>query len=114
MSWWISDLKTSFIQLHSKEKRALPMDFTKYRLAIQLFKIYNGYSLNEDWQDMNVQQNFNASNVMFQINDFLNTKVGKNILCNRLPVLNKLVNLDWLNLSLTAFKLKAKSIFLVN
>ena len=114
MSWWISGLRTSFIQLHSKEKRALPMNFAKYGLAIQLFKIYNGYSLNEDWQDMNVQQNFNASNVMFQINDFLNTKVGKNILCNRLPVLNKLVNLDWLNLSLTALKLKAKSIFLVN
>ena len=35
-------------------------------------------------------------------------------LCNRLTVLNKLVNLDWLNLSLIAFKLKAKSTFLIN
>ena len=38
----IRDLRTLFIQLHSHEKRALPMNFAKYRLAIQLFKIYNG------------------------------------------------------------------------
>ena len=31
-----SDLRTSFRQLHINEKRALPMDFAKYRLAIQL------------------------------------------------------------------------------
>ena len=39
----VSDMRTSFIQLHNLEKRAMPMNFTKYRLAIQLFKIYNGY-----------------------------------------------------------------------
>ena len=38
----------------------------------------------------------------------------KNILCNRLTCLNRHVKLDWLNLSLTAFKLKLKSIFLNN
>ena len=35
-------------------------------------------------------------------------------LCNRLTVLNGLIKLDWLNLSLTAFKLKAKEILLNN
>ena len=30
------------------------------------------------------------------------------------PVLNRLIKLDWLNLSLNAFKLKAKNIFLMN
>ena len=109
-----TDLRTSYIQLHINEKRALPMEFAKYRLEIQLFKTYNGYCLNEDWQDMNSQQNFNARNEMFQINDVLNIKIGKNILCNRLTVLNRQIKLDWLNLSLTAFKLKAKSLFLTN
>ena len=70
--------------------------------------------MTEDWQDMNVQQNFNARNPKFHINDFSNLKVGKNILSNRLTCLNNEVNLDWLNLSLTAFKLKAEINFLGN
>ena len=110
----ITDLRTSFAQLHSNEKRALPMDFAKYRLAIQLFKICNGYSLNDDQLGMNTQQNFNARNEVFQINDVSRIKIGTNILCNRLTILNRLIKLDWLNLSLIAFKLRVKSIFLIN
>ena len=56
----VSYLRISYKQLHSNEKRDLPMDFAKYRLAIQLFKIYNGSEMNDDWLDMNCQQNFNA------------------------------------------------------
>ena len=107
-----SDLRVSFAQLHSLEKRATPMNFAKYRLSIQLHKIYNGNNDDENWNDMNVQQNFNSRNEFFHINDVFNVKVGKNILCNRLTCLNGLIKLNWLNLSLTAFKLKAKSIFL--
>ena len=79
-----------------------------------MFKIYNGYEQNDDWQDMNQQQNFNARCETFHINDYSNIRVGKNIFCNRLTILNRLVNLDWLNLSMTAFKLKAKNAFLTN
>ena len=109
-----SDLRTSYVQLHCQENRAVPMNFSKYRLAIQLYKIYNNDYFNDDWQDMNAQQNFNARMEMFQINDFSRLKVGKNILCNRLTVLNNQIQLNWLNLSLTSFKLKVKSIFLTN
>ena len=62
---------------------------------------------------MNVQQNFNGRNEMFQINDYSANRIGKNIICNRLNVLNGQIKLDWLNLSLNAFKLKAKSVFLM-
>ena len=106
-----SDLRVSFVQLHNQEKRATPMNFAKYKLSIQLHKIYNGNNENDDWQDMNVQQNFNARNENFHVIDCSNLRVGKNILCNRLTCLNNEIKLDWLNLSLTAFKLKAKSIF---
>ena len=85
----VSDIRISYLQLHNQEKRALPMHFGKYRLAIQLFKIYNDNNENEDWQDMNIQQNFNARNDNFHINDFSKLKVGKNILCNRLTCLDK-------------------------
>ena len=90
------------------------MNFAKYRLAIQLFKNYNGSNYNEDWQDMNIQQNFIGRNEMFQISDYSKIKVGKNIISNRLTVLNGQINLDWLNLSLTSFKLKVKMKFLNN
>ena len=110
----VSGLRTSFVQLHINEKRALPVDFGRYKMAIQLHKIYNGVEMNSDWVDMNHQQNFNARSRMFQINDYSRLKIGKNILCNRLNELNNRVDLDWLNLSLISFKLKMKSIFLIN
>ena len=90
------------------------MNFAKYRLAIQLYKIYNGMEMNEDWIDMNYQQNFNARNRMFQINDYSRLKIARNVICNRLNVLNNQVNLDWLNQSLISFKLKMKSLLLMN
>ena len=90
------------------------MDFAKYRLAIQLYKIYNGSSMDDDWLDMNIQQNFNARNKMFHITDSSRIMVGKNIISNRLTVLNDQVNLHWLNLILISFKLKVKDLFLTN
>ena len=110
----VSDLRISYQQLHNQEKRATPMRFAKYKLALQLYKIYNKVDENNDWIDMNDQQNFNARNEYFHINDVSRTKVGRNIMCNRLPCLNGEIRLDWLNLSLNAFKLKAKSIYLTN
>ena len=107
-----SDLRTSYHQLHSQEKRATPMKFAKYKLAVQLHKIYNRTDDNEDWMDMNINQNFNARNEYFHINDTSRTKIGRNILSNRLTCLNGEIKLDWLNLSTLAFKLKAKSTFL--
>ena len=109
-----TDLKTSYLKLHTNEKRALPMDFAKYRLSIQLYKIYNSYEADDNWMDMNFQQNFNARNKMFQINDCSKLLVGRNIISNKLSVLNNQIELDWLNLSLTSFKLKVKDRFLTN
>ena len=110
----IHDIRIWFVQRHIYEKRALPMDFSKYKLSIQLYKIYNGSEMDNDWLDMNTQQNFNSRSKLFQINDCSNIRVGKNVIVNRMTVLNNLINLDWLNLSLIAFKLKVKNLFLMN
>ena len=90
------------------------MDFAKYRLAIQLFKIYNCTTYDENWMDMNYQQNFNARMKMFHINDCSKLLVGRNIVSNRLNVLNNQIDLDWLNLSLNSFELKVKELYLTN
>ena len=83
-------------------------------LNTNMYKIYNGDDYNEDWQDMNRQQNFNARCEVFRITNCSNINIGRNIMCNRLTTLNGHIKLDWLNLSLTAFKLKAKLTFLSN
>ena len=49
MAICIYHLQTSFIQLHSIEKRALPMDFAKSRPTIQCYIIYYGGSMDDDW-----------------------------------------------------------------
>ena len=70
--------------------------------------------MDDDWMDMNVQQNFNTRNGKFHITDVSRLKIGINIMCNRLKVLNDKINLDWLNFSLTSYKIKMKEIFLSN
>ena len=40
------------------------------------------------------------------------TKVGKNLLVNRLTSINDTIKFDWQNLSLDSFKIKCKNIFL--
>ena len=101
----------SYDDLHKFHKRATPM---KYRLSIQLFKIWNGESQNDDWVDMNFQQNFNARVDFIQIIETSKLKIGKNIIMNRLSILSRLIKYDWLNLSLNSFKIKVKDLFKTN
>ena len=86
----------------------------KYRLSIQLFKLYNSEMMNDDWVDLNSQQNFNDRQKLVQITDESLTRIGKNILMNRLGILNNKIDYDWLNLSLNSFKIKCKKIFLTD
>ena len=109
-----TDLRISFEQLHKDHKRAPPMDMMKYRLAIQLFKLYNDSERTDDWIDLNLQQNFNPRHQTIQINDVSNLRVGKNILPIRLGVLNNFLTFDSMNLSLNSFKIHFKKLFLNN
>ena len=64
--------------------------------------------------DLNFQQNFNMRLNTIRIIDKSRLKIGKNILVNRLPILNNDIPFDWLNLSLNSFKLKSKKKYMVN
>ena len=63
----VSDLRLSYEQLHKIQKRANPQDVMRYKLSIQLYKIFNGEILNDDWIDLNFQQNFNARTMCVHI-----------------------------------------------
>ena len=43
-----SDLRISFERLHKIQGRATPVSMMKYRLSIQLFKLYNSEMMNDD------------------------------------------------------------------
>ena len=101
-----------FEQLHEMHKRATPIKMMKYRLALQLYKIYNGGNENQDWIDLNFQQNFNERNIHVQINDVSNLRIGRNILMNRLNCINNKIDYSWMNKTIDSFKILCKLTFL--
>ena len=83
-----------------------------YKLAIQLFKLYNSKNTSPDWIDLNFQQNFNGRTTKFLVSNCAKYKIRSNLLANRLSALNNTIELSWLNLSLNSFKIKCKSLLL--
>ena len=84
----------------------------KYKLAIQLYKIYNSDTMTDNWLDLNFQQNFNGRNNFVKNFDTSRIRIGKNSIANRLNCLNGNIDYDWLNQSLSSFKIKCKLKFL--
>ena len=74
---------------------------------------------NSLWQSVNQARDMNHDEMPDKMylngNEIINSsriKVGKNILPNRLGVLNNKIKLQWMNQSLETFKLKCKDLFL--
>ena len=101
-------------KLHEIHNKGKPEDMMKYRLSIQLYKLYNTTTQNENdnWIDLNFQQNFNERNNLVQIYEVSRLLIGRNTLVNRLKCLNNSIDYDWLNQSLDTFKVKCKLKFL--
>ena len=106
------DSSISFNKLHELQKRATPTKMMWYRLAVQLYKVYNAIMMNDDWIDLNFQQNFNDRNNHVQINDASKLRIGRNTLMNRLNCINNKIELNWLNKSIDSYKILCKLTFL--
>ena len=102
----------SFSELHSLNSRATPNQFLKYKHAILLFNVYNSHQPSQDWLSLNFHQILTRRQTNFEIVKSMNFKVGYNMISNRLSTLNKQIPLQWLNLSLSSYKLKCKTLFL--
>ena len=50
------DPMISYINIHFMNKRALPDSFLQYKLAIQLFKLYNTRNHSLEWIELNLNQ----------------------------------------------------------
>ena len=106
------DIQISHEQLHLMNARATPIKLMTYKLSLQLYKSYNDNQQNETWLSLNFQQMFNNRTDTILIADESKNRIGKNIIINRLTILNGKVKLDWMNLSYDAYKLKCKNLFL--
>ena len=84
----------------------------QYKLAILLFKVINSETTSWDFISLFFNQNFNERNPYINFRDTSHYKIGKNILANRLPVLNNKIDTLWLNQSLSSYKIKCKNSFL--
>ena len=78
------------------------MKMMEYKHAIELYRLYNSDDMSEDWLDLNVQQNFNDRQENVKIVDYSQIRVGKNILTNRLSLINNKMN---------TFKINAKTYY---
>ena len=106
------DRSMSFNTLHTLNKRATPKQFTTYRHAILLHKVYNDETTNQNWLDLFFNQQFNNRCETVKFIDTKNYKIGNNILSNHFIILNGKIKYDWLNLPFNSFKLKCKELFL--
>ena len=106
------DVRISYDRLHNYNGRATPADMMKYKHSLQLYKNFNDNSQNETWLRLNFQQNYNQRNEFVIITDTSMNRIGKNLMINRLNLINGKIKYDWLNLSFESYKLKCKETFL--
>ena len=106
------DNMISFENIHKMNNRAMPNALMLYKLAIQLFKIYNATEFTLDWTILNFNQIFTSRQNSFMMLKSNEKKVGINVLANRLSILNGKIPLSWLNCSLPSYKMHCKKLFL--
>ena len=93
-------------------KRAMPFEVMKYKHVLELYKLYNNEKQSEDWIDLKTEQAFNDRVQTIKVFDNSRLKIGKNLLLNRMTILNNELNYDLMNVSYNSFKVKCKEKFL--
>ena len=99
-------------EIHNRAKRALPDDMCTYRHAIMLHKLMRSELCDNEMMWLNFQIVDNARSKTWSFTMRQNFDVGKNILINRMHILNGKVDKNWLNLSIDTYKIKCKEKFL--
>ena len=94
------DNKFSFENIHKMNNRAMLDAIMLYKCALQLFKIYNANEFTFNWTLMNFNQIFTSRQTTFMILKSNSTKVGLNLMPNRLSILNGKIPFNWPNASI--------------
>ena len=106
------DRMISFENTHKMNNRALPESVMTYKMALQLYRLYNANDMSLDWNSLNFIQILTTRQTVFIISKTNKTKVGLNTLANRFSILKGHIPLTWLNASLDTFKINCNKLFL--
>ena len=99
-------------EIHKFADRALPDQMLTYKHAILMHKLFKTCQPEEEFVNLNFQLNQNPRIHHMNFFDRHKYEVGRNTLLNRLSNLNNKIEKQWLDLSLDAFKVKCKRLFL--
>ena len=97
---------------YTKGPTDTPLNYSLYKHAQILYKLDNAGEPDIKWVSLNFQHQFSMQQGQIIVAKANNIRVGKNLIINRLSVLNRKIPLEWLNLSYGAFKKKIKGLFL--
>ena len=101
-------------EIHNIAKRALPDDMCMYKHAVMLHKLLRNDLCDDEMMNLNFQLADNERSMKIRFIRRQNYDVGKNILLNRLHVINDKIDKNWINLSIDSYKMKCKELFLMN
>ena len=85
-----------------------------YKHALMLHKLLRNDLCDDEMMNLNFQLADNERATKLSFIRIQKYDVGKNILLNRLQVLNGKIEKNWINLSLDSYKMKCKDLFLMN
>ena len=90
----------------------MPDEMCLYKHAVTLHKLINEIYCEDEFLHLNFQMTDNDRSTKINFIKNQNYDMGKNILLNRLNVLNNQIDKSWMQLSLASFKIKCKDMFL--
>ena len=104
----------SHTEIHNLAKRALPENMCLYKHALMIHKMLRNDLCDDEMRNLNFQLADNERATKLNFIRIQKYDVGKNILLNRLHVLNGKIDKNWINLSIDSYKVKCKELFLTN
>ena len=99
--------------MKSATKKNKSVNLWNLKLALCLHKLYNVQFNSREFCLLNENQILTSRQTHFVSIKSNNLRVGINRLSNRLYVLNKAIPLNWLNDSLSTYKIKCKKLLLM-
>ena len=87
-------------------------EFLLYKLALALFKLFQGNDLTTEFMALNQNTVLTSRQINFIATKDIKRRVGLNALANRFNFLNNRIPLSQLNKSLDSFKIFCKKEFL--
>ena len=102
----------SFENLHEMAERATPDQLLKYKLALQLYIMFNLQVPTQDWMNVNINFRNTTRQIHFHTHKSNRLKIGMNMIANRSFYLSGKIELDWFNHTYNSFKVKCKKLFL--